>query len=86
MIIVSGYFIGSRWKVKTKIIYRTCLFFSMIFSFAIVSVCSFLKFQTAEEFWFQILVFFTFVLTAPFIPRFSIFVKFDDSLFIINFS
>ena len=34
MIIVSSYFIGSRWKVKTKIVFRICLFFSMIFSFA----------------------------------------------------
>ena len=38
-----------------------------------------------KELWCQILVFFTFVLTAPFIPRFSIFVKFDDSLFILLF-
>ena len=61
---------------KTKIIYRICLFFSMIFPFAIVSFCSYCcNLKQPKEFWCQILVFFTFVLTAPFIPRFPIFVN-----------
>ena len=62
-----------KQKLSTVFVYFF-RWFSHLQSLAFAHCCNL---KQPKEFWCQILVFFTFVLTAPFIPRFPIFVNWN---------